>query len=104
TALQHRGIQMVIAGSFSQTYKRNAFNNGYIVIECPGLVDDIRTTHSSADALTIRTGWQARVDFTAGRIQYNGNTHTFAPLGRVAQELVVKGGFEEVIRDQLAAM
>jgi len=36
TALKYRGIRMIIAGSYSQTYKRNAFNNGYIVIECPG--------------------------------------------------------------------
>ncbi len=43
TALKFRGLQMIIAGSYSQTYKRNAFNNGYIVIECPGLVDALQT-------------------------------------------------------------
>ena len=32
TALKFRGLSMVIAGSYSQTYKRNAFNNGYILI------------------------------------------------------------------------
>ena len=26
TALKYRGLQLVLAGSFSQTYKRNAFN------------------------------------------------------------------------------
>ena len=41
TALAFRGIGMVIAASFSQTYKRNAFNNGFVVIECPALVDDL---------------------------------------------------------------
>ncbi len=29
--------------------------------------------------------------------------HSFSPLGQVAQELIVKGGFEALIRDQLAA-
>jgi homoaconitate hydratase len=38
TALQAAGIALVIAESFSQTYLRNAFNNGFICIECPPLV------------------------------------------------------------------
>ena len=38
TALKFKGIPCVIAGSFSETYKRNAFNNGFVVFECPELV------------------------------------------------------------------
>ena len=38
TALKHFGIPCVIAASFSETYKRNAFNNGFVVFECPALV------------------------------------------------------------------
>ena len=30
---------MVVAASINQTYSRNAFNNGFICIECPSLVD-----------------------------------------------------------------
>jgi len=104
TALKYRGLQMVIAGSFSQTYKRNAFNNGYIVIECPDLVDDLRTENAGTEALTVRTGRRAIVDFTRGQTVTEDKAYAFAPLGDVAQELVVKGGFEAVIRDQLAAM
>jgi homoaconitate hydratase len=104
TALKHRGLPMVIAGSFSQTYKRNAFNNGYIVIECPALVEDLKVAYEKAPAPTIRTGRRARVDFTRGCIESAEKTYTFSPLGEVAQELVVKGGFEAVIRDQLAKM
>src|SRR2546425_1515291 len=33
TALKFKGIPCVIAGSFSETYKRNAFNNGFVVFE-----------------------------------------------------------------------
>ena len=118
TALKHRGLQMIIAGSYSQTYKRNAFNNGYIVIECPELVDDLKSTLAKDDAPTIRTTWHATVDFTASRINVAAGprtgrgleretpaepkTYPFAPLGEIAQELIVKGGFEAVIRDQLA--
>ena len=42
TAFKYKGIQLVIAGSFSQTYKRNAINNGFIVIEAPELVNDFK--------------------------------------------------------------
>jgi homoaconitate hydratase len=33
TALKYKGIQLVIAGTFNETYKRNALNNGYLLIE-----------------------------------------------------------------------
>ena len=36
TALGCKGIPLVIAGSFSQTYLRNAFNNGFLCIESAG--------------------------------------------------------------------
>ncbi|MFL6552563.1 MAG: homoaconitase, partial [Chthoniobacterales bacterium] len=42
TALKFKGIPCVIAGSFSETYKRNAFNNGFVVFECPELVTYLR--------------------------------------------------------------
>ena len=38
TALKYKGIKLVIAGSFNETYKRNAINNGFLLIECPELV------------------------------------------------------------------
>ena len=42
TALKYRGIQLVIVGSASQTYKRNALNNGFLVIEIPELVEELK--------------------------------------------------------------
>src|SRR5262249_38335370 len=44
TALKFKGIPCVSAGSFSETYKRNAFNNGFVVFECPELVTYLRNT------------------------------------------------------------
>ncbi len=38
TALKYKGIKCVIAGSLNETYKRNALNNGFLIIECPQLV------------------------------------------------------------------
>ena len=147
TALKHRGLRMIIAGSFSQTYKRNAFNNGYICIECPALVDELKRAFGGDEAATIRSGWNAVVDFTTSSIAVGdlatksrshkgtkpasravpgpgqpsdeggeGSTdqgieesrdqgikeYPFSALGAVAQELIVQGGFEAVIRGQLA--
>ncbi len=104
TALQYRGLQMLITGSTSQTYKRNAFNNGYIVVECPELVDALKAAFTSDPAPTLRTGWQARVDFARSRLECNGRTYSFSALGRVAQELVAQGGFEKVVATQIASL
>jgi homoaconitate hydratase len=104
TALKFRGLQLVIAGSFSQTYSRNAFNNGYIVVTCPALVDFLRSRFAGDPEPTIRTGLAAVVDFVSGKVATDGREFTFTPLGTIAQELIVKGGFEAVIRDQLAEM
>src|SRR5262249_42276751 len=38
TCLKAKGIPVVIAASFSQTYLRNAYNNGFLCIEVPELV------------------------------------------------------------------
>ena len=42
TALQAKGLPLVIAGSFSQTYLRNAFNNGFLCVECPEFVTRLK--------------------------------------------------------------
>lgn len=101
TALKYRGIPLVIAGSYSQTYKRNAFNNAFIVIECPRLVADLRERYATAKDPTIRTDVQARVDFETSRITAGDKTYTFSPLREVAQELVALGGFEAVLRSRI---
>ncbi len=106
TALAHRGVRMVIAASFSQTYKRNAFNNGFIVFDCPDLVDYLRAALADqvkAGVRTIPAPGQAVVDFAASTIHYNGRDYTFAPLRQTAQELVVAGGAEAVVRKRLAS-
>jgi homoaconitate hydratase len=101
TALKYRGIALVIAGSYSQTYKRNAFNNAYIVIECPRLVADLRARYAGDNRPTIRTDLIARIDFESGRIIVGETSYAFAPLRDVAQELVALGGFEAVLRHKL---
>ena len=101
TALQYRGLQLVIAGSYSATYKRNAFNNGYLLVDCPKLVEHLRSRKSS-DAPTVRTGIHAVVDFAASEIHADGESFPFPALGPAAQELIVAGGLENLVRQRLA--
>jgi len=105
TALAFRGIRMVIAASFSQTYKRNAFNNGFIVFECPELVADLHEHYAGevqAGTRTIPTPTKATVDFAASRIHFQDREYSFAPLSRTPQELIVAGGAEAVVKRKLA--
>jgi homoaconitate hydratase len=104
TALAFRGIRMVVAASFSQTYKRNAFNNGFVVFECPDLVTDLGQRYAdrvTAGDATIATDEQAKVDFSAGRITVGSKSYPFAALGRVPQELIAAGGTEALVRSRL---
>ena len=102
TALQAKGISLVIAGSFSQTYLRNAFNNGYPCVESPRLVERLREQLASQLAQrTIIPGEELLVDFSSGTIEWRGERFPFVPLGRVAQSLVIAGGVEKLVKQKL---
>ena len=95
---------MVIAASFSQTYKRNAFNNGFVVFECPELVDDLKVALADkvqAGELTIPAEGKATVNFERGEIAFGGKTYAFAAIGKVPQEIIAAGGTEAMIRAKL---
>ena len=97
TAFLHKGIQMVIAGSFSETYKRNALNNGFIVIECPELINDLRDAYKTG--LTIVTGLDIKVSFKKGKIKIADKQYSFNPLGEAAQRLILEGGLLQMIKN-----
>jgi homoaconitate hydratase len=104
TAFQARGIALLIAESFSQTYQRNAFNNGLICIECPSLVRRIEADLAdrvAAGEATIIPGDSLDVDFRAGVVHWRGELYRFPSLGQVPQSLVVAGGAEELVRRRL---
>ena len=106
TALQAKGIRMVLAGSFSQTYLRNAYNNGFICIECPDLVawarEACREEVEGGD-LTVIPGDEIAVDFVHGTATFRGRSFGFPPLGSVPQSLFVEGGIESLVRKRLAS-
>ncbi len=143
TCLKLRGIQCIIAASFSQTYKRNAFNNGFLVMESPELYQALLTQSSSPlplgeggslgesgeGSLRLQStrpsteetkrpspptplpggegskntipGPQITIDFAASTITMQETEYPFAPLSTVAQELIIAGGAENLVKLQL---
>ncbi len=100
TALKYKGIKLVIAGSFSETYKRNALNNGFLIIECRKLVNELKTKFGR-DNLTVKTGLTAEIDFSKSKIKVEDKTYPIDPVGVAAQELIVFGGLEEWVKKNL---
>ncbi len=100
TALKYRGISLVLAGSFSETYKRNAINNGFMVLEAPELVQDLLDAHGR-DALTVATGIKATINFERASLSYNGKDYALSPVGAAAQELVLTNGLENWVKERL---
>jgi homoaconitate hydratase len=104
TCLKAKGIPLVIAASFSQTYLRNAYNNGFLCIEVPALVERLReqfTREIAANEKTIIPGDEADIDFTASTLLWRGDSYAFPPLGTVPQSLVIAGGAENVVAKKL---
>jgi homoaconitate hydratase len=104
TALQAKGIPIVVAGSFSQTYLRNAFNNGFLCLAHPEFVRFVRDELAGDEARrapTIVPGDAVTVDFAAQEIRYRGRTFRLPALGTVPQQLIVAGGVENQVRRRL---
>jgi homoaconitate hydratase len=104
TCLKAKGIPLVIAGSFSQTYLRNAYNNGFLCVELPELVKRLRDQFApeiAANEKTIIPGEEVEIDFTCGTIAWRGEKLIFPPLGTVPQSLVIAGGAENLVAKKL---
>ncbi|TPX35126.1 hypothetical protein SmJEL517_g02418 [Synchytrium microbalum] len=101
TCLKYAGIKLVLASSFSETYKRNALNNALLVLEAPELVARLKKEFSQK-VLTRRTGWQATVDLVAGTLKIkNVGDFSIPAVGLAAQELVAEDGLEQWVKNRL---
>ncbi len=100
TALKYRGIQCVIAGSFSQTYARNAINNGFLVLESPAFVDYL-IDKFGRDKLSVYTQLRAIINFEKSEIIFDEKQFQISPIGTAAQELIVVGGLENWVKQNI---
>ncbi len=105
TALKHAGIRFVIAGSCSETYKRNALNNGFLVVEAPDLVRHLKEVFGTARR-TVQTGYRAELDVAASQVSTRdscGAKHDYpiTPIGKAAQELLLRGGLHEWVCERV---
>ena len=102
TCLKAKGVRLVIAASFSQTYLRNAYNNGFLCIQAPELVKRLREQFAKEiKEKTIIPGDEIDIDFTSSAITWRGGKFTFPPLGTVPQSLVIAGGVENLVAKRL---
>jgi aconitase A len=101
TCLQAAGVTCIIASSYSQTFLRNAFNNGFLCLESPEFVEHLQELYEDqieAGARMLIPGDSLEIDFTVGRIRHHDQYFWFPSLGEVPQTLVVEGGLENLIR------
>lgn len=90
-ALRGARVAGVLGTSFARIFYRNAINNGFLVIECPGL----SASTSSGDEL--------EVDLAAGviRNRTTGTSHRFSPIPEFARKMMEVGGLLEYVRKKL---
>jgi len=90
TCFKHKQIKLLIAGSFSATYKRNAINNGLIVIESPKLITSLQQTYQNEKCVRLTSNFL--INFERFTIEYDSQVFSFHPLGMVAQEIIASNG------------
>lgn len=100
TALKYFGIQLVIAGSYSETYKRNAINNGFLLLECPELINDLVSDYGKDFHTKVLPG-KITLNIADSEIEFNNKFYDFDMPGPIAQELILKDGLENWVRDNL---
>jgi 3-isopropylmalate/(R)-2-methylmalate dehydratase small subunit len=91
-ALRGAGIQLVIAESFARFFLRNAINNGFAILVCPGI------------AQAVQTGQELSVDLDTARITNGatGQVLNATPLSATALEILEAGGLVPYARRKLA--
>ncbi len=100
TALKYKGIACIIAGSLSETFIRNSINNGFLVIECSELINDLKKQFG-VEKLTIQINKKIRMDFKNSLITFDDKQYAIDPVGEAAQEIIIAGGLEEWVKNEI---
>ncbi|KAI8364803.1 uncharacterized protein BYT42DRAFT_627856 [Radiomyces spectabilis] len=105
TAIKSRAITIMIAGSYSDIFKRNSINNALLLIESPELVNDLKK-EVGTDALTKRTGRQVEIHVAEGKVVVTNTDGTeklykVGALGKSVQEIWLANGLEGWVKERL---
>jgi homoaconitate hydratase len=107
TSILHKGINLIVGGSFSQTYARNSINNALMLLEVPKLVTRLREAFGAeGEQLTRRTGWTLEWDVARSKVnvtEADGTTWSEAvgELPPNVQEVIAVGGLEKWVKSKL---
>lgn len=110
TSLLAKGINLVVAGSFSNTFSRNSINNALLTLEIPTLIEKLRARYADAPKeLTKRTGWFLKWDVPNAKVIVTEGSldgpvileQQVSELGKNLQEIIVKGGLEGWVKSKL---
>lgn len=118
TALKYAGVPVVLAGSFSDVFKRNAINNGLICLQCAELVEDLTREYARNGArgaggrrdgeISVLVDADVRLDSQSGEVCLtlpDGSVRKYQTIpvgiGRSIQEIYVAGGMEGWVRERL---
>ncbi|AAS50665.2 ABL106Cp [Eremothecium gossypii ATCC 10895] len=111
TALLAKGVPLVVAGSFSNTFSRNAINNALLTLELPALLQLLRERYADAPSqATRRTGVFLTWDVAAATVTVTVGSPTgervlhqrVGEFSANLQEIIVKGGLEGWVKHALA--
>jgi len=92
-AIRGAGIAAVIAPNFARIFYRNSINNGFLSLECEGVVE------------AFQDGDEAELDLVAGTLTNTrtGQSLTFVPVAQFALDVQKAGGWLEYMRDHSQA-
>ncbi len=81
--IKHVGVSAVVAKSFARIFYRNSFNIGLPVVECPDLVDGIKT----GDTVELR--------LAEGEVLAGTRAYSFKPIPPFLMTILQDGGLVE---------
>ncbi|KAI9489481.1 hypothetical protein BDB00DRAFT_876355 [Zychaea mexicana] len=105
TAIKSRNIQIMIAGSYSDIFKRNSINNALLLIDSPELSQDLKNEFGT-ESLTKRTSWNVAIHVAEGRVEVKKSdgsekTYKVGGLGKSVQEIWLDNGLEGWVKERL---
>jgi len=84
--VKHAGVSAVVAKSFARIFYRNSFNVGLPVVECPEVVD------------RVKTGGIVELSLREGKIKAGDRMYSFKPIPAFLMTILQDGGLVDHYR------